>query len=323
MNNKMVAATVAGALTATLALAGCGTSYTLAGEDGQVTILAAFYPLQFISKQIGGEHVAVTTLTPQGAEPHDLELSPAHTRLISQADLVVFSSGLQPSVDDAVKARQPKHVVDAGTLATLETPHNEHGPHGSHAAGGHADGEEHSVGDGHDHGFTDPHFWLDPTLLNQAAQGVAKQLELIDPTNAGTYQANAQKLATRLANLDQQFEQGLATCGERSIVTAHEAFGYLAKRYNFEQIGISGIDPEAEPSPAQIRSVKAQIADRNITTIFFEALTSPKVTKTLASDLGITAKLLDPIEGLNDPSQDYFSVQEANLAALRSGMNCE
>ena len=253
MNNKMVAATVAGALTATLALTGCGTTNTLAGEDGQITILAAFYPLQFISEHIGGEHVAVTTLTPQGAEPHDLELSPAHTRLISQADLVVFSSGLQPSVDDAIKARQPKHVVDAGSLATLETAHDEHSSHDEHE---HADEEEHSVGDGHDHGFTDPHFWLDPTLLNQAAQGVAEQLEHIDPTNADAYRANAQELATRLADLDQQFEQGLATCTERSIVTSHEAFGYLAKRYNFEQIGISGIDPEAEPSPAQIRSVK-------------------------------------------------------------------
>lgn len=306
------AALAGGAVCAALALAGCSTS-TGASDDGRLHVLASFYPLQFITEQIGGDLVDVTSLTPQGAEPHDLELSPAKARQIGEADLVVFLSDFQPAVDTAIEARSPEHVVDAADSANLQA---------HELQGEHDDAEEHAADDGHDHGELDPHFWLDPLRLAAVSEDVVAELSAIDPAHAETYAARGAELVASLTDLDAQFTTGLSQCLSRLLVTTHEAFGYLADRYGLEQVGISGIDPEAEPSPARIKEVSATIRDRAVTTIFFETLISPKVAETLASDLGITATVLDPLESLSDPDGDYLTVMADNLASLRTGLGC-
>lgn len=300
------------ALTATTLLvttAACSPQTQAAGSD-QVQVLAAFYPLAFVAEQIGSERVSVTTLTPAGAEPHDLELAPAHTRKIGEADLVLFQTAFQPAVDEAVRARDPKNVIDSAHLATLALD-----PEHSH-------GDEEGGEDDHDHGPNDPHFWLDPELLSSYAGEVAEELSTLDPAGATEYAANLEQLQLSLENLDQDYSDGLATCKTRSIVLTHAAFGYPAQRYDFDQIAIIGVDPEAEPSPAKLKNVAATIGELGIDTIFFETLVSPKVAQTLAGDLGVSTQVLDPIEGLTEPDTSYFTIMESNLDALRTGMQC-
>ena len=111
------------ALAATAALAGCSSQGSGgpggAAESDGVTVLASFYPLQYVAQQIGGDLVTVNNLTPPAAEPHDLELSPAQVREIGTADLVVYLSGFQNAVDEGVEARATEHVVDAASAAGL------------------------------------------------------------------------------------------------------------------------------------------------------------------------------------------------------------
>lgn len=303
------------ALCAALALTGCASSPAGSSDDSQIQVLASFYPLQFITEQIGGDLISVTSLTPQGAEPHDLELSPAKARQIGEADLVVFLSDFQPAVDSAIEARNPAHVVDAANSANLQA----HELWGADHEEEHA---EHAADDGHDHGDLDPHFWLDPLRLAAVSEDVVAELSAIDPANAETYAARGATLAASLTDLDAEFTAGLSQCSSTLLVTTHESFGYLADRHGLEQVGISGIDPEAEPSPARIKEVSATIRDRGVTTIFFETLISPKVAQTLASDLAITATVLDPLESLSDSDASYFTVMADNLAALRTGLSC-
>ncbi|MBF0686922.1 MAG: zinc ABC transporter substrate-binding protein [Cellulomonas sp.] len=283
------------------------------GDDGTIRALASFYPLQMVTEEVGGDRVEVGSLTPPGAEPHDVELSPAQVAELGAADLVVYQSGFQPSVDDAVVQTAPEHVVDAADQADLEST-------GAHEDDEHAD-DEHAQ-DEHDHEGADPHFWLDPTRLAAVAGSVADALSEIDPDGAATYQANADALVDRLTELDEEYARALATCERRVVVTSHEAFGYLADRYDLDQVGISGIDPESEPSPARLREIGDVVQDEGVTTIFFETLASPKVAQTLAADLGVETAVLDPIEGVTDDSQDYFSIAEANLDALRVALSC-
>lgn len=283
-----LAATTIAALTLLTACSADGAASDDA--EGTVEVLASFYPLQFVVEQVGGEHVTVSNLTPAAAEPHDLELSPAQVRGISQADLVVYLSGLQAATDEAVDAQSPEHVVDSAEAAEADA--------------------------------ADPHFWLEPTRLSLVGDAVAAELSAIDPDNAADYAAGAEALTASLDQLDQDFAEGLARCQGATLVTSHEAFGYLAERYGLEQVGISGIDPEAEPSPARLKEVSSIIKDRGVTTIYFETLVSPKVTETLASDLGITSAVLDPLESLSDPDGDYRSVMLTNLEALQAGLGC-
>jgi zinc transport system substrate-binding protein len=284
------------------ALAACSP----AGEDGDTPhdVVAAFYPLQFVAERVGGEHVAVTSLTPPGGESHDLELSPSAVSRVGEADLVVYLSGFQAATDAAVVATSPAHVVDTAEAAALEV-----GP----------DGVEPGAG-----GSLDPHFWLDPTRLADVAHQVGDALAEIDPEHADDFAAAADDLVADLDALDADLEAGLAACRGATLVASHEAFGYLAQRYGLHQVGLSGIDPEVEPSPARLRDVAATVEAEGVRTLFFETLTSPKVTQTLADDLGVATAVLDPLEGLaEDDERDYLGVMRDNLAALTAGLTCE
>ncbi|WP_028048745.1 metal ABC transporter substrate-binding protein [Cellulomonas sp. URHD0024] len=293
-------------------ISGCSADATAGVRAGTVDVMASFYPLQFVAEQVGGDRVTVRSLTPPGAEPHDVELSPAQVSRLDRADLVVYLSGFQAAVDDAVELTDPAHVIDAAQDTTLSTPAQQHT---------HQD-EPRDPADDERHGTLDPHFWLDPTRMPALVQDVARTLSTIDPEGASQFTANATALAQRFEDLDTSYTDGLDTCRSRTFVTSHAAFGYLATRYDLEQVGISGIDPEAEPSPARLAAVQKIVRREDISTIFFESLVSPKVAETLASDLGITAAVLDPIEGLADPSDDYFSIAGRNLDALRTALEC-
>ncbi|MFE6970711.1 metal ABC transporter solute-binding protein, Zn/Mn family [Isoptericola sp. NPDC057653] len=288
------------------------------GSDGTLEVLASYYPLQYVAEQVGGDLVSVSNLTPPAAEPHDLELSPAQVREIGRADLVVYSSGFQAAVDEAVGTQDPEHVVDTSDVVHLEA-------HPGTAAGTAAEEDE---GDGHDHdeAALDPHFWLDPTRLVDVGHAVAAQLGAVDPEHSAVYAENADALAASLKDLDGQLSAGLKECATRTLVTSHAAFGYLAERYDLTQVGIVGLDPEAEPSPARLREVGAIVEENDVSTIFTETLTSPKVADTLAQDIGVTTAVLDPLEGLSKDDAasgaDYVSVMQDNLAALTEGLQC-
>lgn len=282
--------------------------------SGPVDVVAAFYPLKFVAQQVGGPEATITNLTKPGTEPHELELQPKQVAAIADADVMVYLKGLQPAVDKAVGQEKPKYVVEASKLTPLE----EHGTE--------VDGHEHGAEDTHGHDADsggDPHIWLDPTRLAAVTIGVGETFAQADPAHAQDYRARAADLKAKLDGLDNEFTTGLASCQRHEIVTSHAAFGYLAERYGLDQIGVNGVNPESEPSPARIAELQKLVKDKGVTTVFFETLASPKTAETLARDTGATAAVLDPLEGIKDESKaDYFSVMRANLDALRKALGC-
>nr|MBA3348883.1 zinc ABC transporter substrate-binding protein [Actinomycetota bacterium] len=163
----------------------------------------------------------------------------------------------------------------------------------------------------------DPHVWLDPTRYADLARRIGEAL------GDGK---QSRKLVDELSALDAEFEEGLADCARREIVTSHAAFGHLAKRYDLEQVAITGISPEAEPTPGELRSVVAEVRESGATTIFFETLVSPRLAETVAREIGAETAVLNPLEGLTEEQaaagEDYFSIMRANLAALREALGC-
>lgn len=279
-----------------------------AADGGGINVQASFYPLQWIAEQVGGGAVAVSTLTPPGAEPHDLELSAQDVGAISQADLVVYLSGFQAAVDDAVLQEADGSAFDAAEHTDLDLNYNpiEEGEQAS-------DGEE-----------ADVHFWLDPRRLADVADALAERLGEIDSENASTFTENAQALRAELEGLDTELREGLANCENSLLVTSHNAFGYLADAYGLTQIGITGLTPEEEPSAASLASIASFIEDNDVRTIYVETLVSPDIAETIASEAGVDTALLDPLEGLTEESDgsDYLEVMRSNLGALRAGQPC-
>ena len=323
-------------LTAALALSSCASgsgdpSAAGGGSSGTLSVQASFYPLQYVTERVGGDLVQVDSLTPAGAEPHDLELSPAAVDGLRTADAVVYLSGFQPAVDDAVAQAAPEHALDAvhaGVEGEEAHSAEEHGAaeeaHSEEAHGDEASAEEpHAEDDhGHDHGGEDPHFWLEPDRLAAVATEVAHELAEVDPDNAETYESNAEELATELAALDEEFAAGLATCERDTIVVSHDAYGYLADKYDLEQVAIAGLDPDTEPSPARLAEIGKVVEAEGVTTVFSESLVNPKVAETLAAEHGIETAVLDPVENQSDESADYQQVMRNNLEALRTALDC-
>lgn len=314
-------------LTAVLALAVAGCAAP-ADDDGSPRVVTALYPLQFLAAEVAGDRARVESIIPQAAEPHDVELAPAQVRRLGEADLVVFIAGFQPALDDAIAQRPPAVVIDAASELGLDlfgpgaTGHDD-----DHDDGDAHDGEAHDKASGaHDHSghdhSGDPHFWLDPTLLAALAEPVAAELSALDPDGAETYQTNAARLRAELDEIDDAYATTLATCERDVIVVSHEAFGFLAERYGLTQVGMSGLDPEGEPSPARLREIRDVVGEHDVTTIFTEALLNPKAAEVLAADLGLTTALLDPIEAQVDPEADYRDVMRANLENLATALDC-
>ncbi|MGW5783084.1 zinc ABC transporter substrate-binding protein [Streptomyces sp. NPDC003757] len=299
-------------------LSACSTDGAGAGNTDKFDVVASFYPMQYLAEQIGGEHVNVTTLTEPGQEPHDLELSARQTAQMGEADAVLYLKSLQPAVDEAVAQSDVKTKIDAASLTTLE----DHGDV-EHDHGGEEHAEEEHSEEG-EHGL-DPHVWLDPVKYAEIAGGVAKAFEKADPDHAADYRKNAEELAKKLGGLDTAFKDGLAKTGTKVFFTNHAAFGYLAERYGLTQEAINGLDPESEPSPARIKQLQQEARADGVTTVFYETLVSGKTAKTLAKDAGLKTDVLDPLEGITDQSRgdDYVSVMEANLKALRAALGAE
>ena len=283
-------------------------------------VMASFYPLQYLTEKIGGDLVSVESLTPPGAEPHDLELSNQKVQQLSQAGAVVYLKGFQSAVDKAVELNAPKTVIDVSTSVDLVDA-EKHESELDVADDDEKTEEAHEHE--HEHGSTDPHFWLDPTRMASAATQIGDALAQADPTNAETYKKNAASMKSQMEALSKKLVDGTAKCQHKEFVTSHEAFGYLADRTGLTQLGLSGLDPDSTPSPARLKQISDAVKAKGITTIFTEELLSPKVAETLAKDLGITTAVLDPIESQADDSKDYEAVMNENLEALQKALSCE
>jgi zinc transport system substrate-binding protein len=266
------------------------------GADGRLDVVAAFYPVAWAVDQVGGPAVDVQDLTPAGTEPHDLELTTGDVDDIEDADLVVvLGHNFQPAVEDAAARRS------AATVEILDSfP---------------------VAGD-------DPHLWLDPVAMQEIVGIVERALAAAEPAEAASFSQRAGTARDRLEQLHAEYEAGLAECERRELVTAHDAFGHLARRYNLETLPIAGVDPEQEPDANRIAEL-ADLVNRNgVTTVFTEELVSPDVANALAREAGgVRTETLNPLEGLTDNERDagddYISVMRANLSKLRVALGCE
>ncbi|MEU7135329.1 metal ABC transporter substrate-binding protein [Streptomyces sp. NPDC046261] len=323
---RITTATVALAATLGLVtLSACSTEGSSGRtKDGKLQVVASFYPMEYLAKEIGGEHVEVTGLTKPGVEPHDLELTPKQTGQLADAGAIVYLKGVQPVVDEAIKQSGNKHAVDAASLTQLEKHGTETGGH-DHGKDEHAEhGKDEHGHEGHDHDAAgaDPHIWLDPVKYAEVAKGVAKTLAEADPDHKGDFEKNTDALVKKLDALHKKFQDGLKNRASDTFITTHAAFGYLAERYGLTEEAIAGLDPESEPSAARMKDLHKLAKDHHVGTVFFETLASPDTAKTLAKDLDLKTDVLDPIEGLTDRSKgrDYIEVMESNLTALRKAL---
>jgi zinc transport system substrate-binding protein len=261
-------------------------------DDGPpADVVAAFFPLAATARALGGPDVSVRDLTPPGAEPHDLELTTTEMDAILDARLLVLMGrGFQPAVERGATRRS------GPTLEVL---------------------------DGLDAG-DDPHVWLDPVLMRRVSAQLAAAMGRAMPSTRAGLDARAARVDAELQALDADYRRGLADCDRHVIVTAHAAFGHVARRYGLRQQAIAGVSPEQEPDPRRLAELADLVRRDHVTTVFTERLVSPRVADTLARDAGVRTAVLDPIESpAGRPTfAGYLVAMRSNLRTLQRALGC-
>ena len=286
-------------------------------DGGGLRVVTAFYPLEWVVEEVGGDAVSVTNLTAVGAEPHELELTPAQRDDLEDGDVVfVMGNGFQPAVEEAATQRGGETVVVFDALPSLDAEGKVvEGKHDEDAGLHDAEGDA-----------LDPHVWLDPVLMAEIVDVVAAALAAADPDHAGEFEDRAVAVREALAALDAEYAAGLEQCESRVLVTAHDAFGYLTARYDLQAEGVAGISPETEADPARLAELADLVEAEDVTVVFTEELASPELAEALASEADVATDVLSPLEGLSaddeDAGEDYLSVMRRNLGKIRTALRC-
>lgn len=278
-------------------------------------VMASFYPMYDFAAKIGGDKAEVITLVPSGTEPHDWEPAAADIRNLEEADLFIYSgAGMEHWVDDVLASLDNKNLisVEASRGVALRDGHS------------HSHEEEEGAGEPEEEGQYDPHVWLSPLNAEKEMENIKNAYIKADPDNRDYYEANYELYASRFADLNQKFQDTLSSLPNKDIVVSHEAFGYLCDAYGLNQVGIEGLSPDSEPSPARMAEIIDFVRANHVRVIFFEELVSPKVAETIAKETGSSVQVLNPLEGLSDEElesgADYFSVMEENLKQLEAAL---
>lgn len=263
LHPSRLAALSVGLAMVALACANAGATPAPAGDA--LRVVASTTVFADIVKQIGGDHVDVSSIVPAGAGPEDYEPKPDDARRLADARLIVSNgAGLDDFLDDVIEA--------AGT-----------------------DAERLVLGDGIPtitvDGETNPHFWLDPTLVQRYyVPAIRDALVRLRPDATDDVAAAADAYAQRLQTLDAENTTKLAVipAERRKLVTFHDAFPYFAQHYGFELVGVILENPGQEPSAAELATLVREVKAAGVPAVFSEAQFDPKLARTLAEEAGIT-----------------------------------
>ena len=307
---------------ATALLAGCGAagSTTENTESDKLQVVTTFYPMYDFTKQVAQDDAEVSMLLEAGMEVHSFEPSSQMIAEIQDADVFIYNSPeMETWVPDVLASIDTSDMVvicasDAITLLEYEGEAHAH-DHESEEKGANA-GHSHTV---------DPHVWLDPVLAQTEVSTIADGLAEADPDNAEDYLENAGIYNGKLNELDEAYRAAFEGTENRTFVTQHAAFAYLAARYDLNQISVTGLNAEVEPSAAALATLSDYVKANNISHIYFENNASSQTAETLAEEVGVELAVLSPLEGITEEDQkkgsDYISVMLENLEALKKSIN--
>lgn len=278
--------------------------------DGKLNIVTTFYPVYEFTKQVAGDEASVELLIGAGTEPHDYEPSAKAVATIQDADAFVYENeNMETWVPDLLKTlknKEEKVIKATGNMLLLP---------GGEEEEDHDHGEE-----GHHHEY-DPHVWLSPKRAIKMVEHIRDSLSKAYPDKKATFEKNAAAYVKKLEALDKEFEDGLANAKQKSFVTQHAAFNYLALDYGLKQVPISGLSPDSEPSASRLAELTEYIKKNKIKYIYFEENASQALASTLAKETGVELDVLNPLESLTEEQTkdgaDYISIMQANLKALK------
>lgn len=270
-----------------------------AQAEEKLQVVASFSILGDMVEQVAGDHAVVTTIVGPDADAHIYTPSVADARAVAEADLIFVNGFGFETWSDAL-------IENAGTTAPVIVA---------------TDGIEPMLVDGE----VDPHAWNSLPNGLIYVENVAEALAAADPANAAAYRANAAAYAAEIEALHAEATAAFAElpAERRTVVTAHDAFGYMAREYDLEFLAPVGIDTEAEPSAQELADLVTQLKEREVAGLFVENITSPALVRQIADETGleIGGRLFsDALSESGGPATSYVAMYRHNLETLLASL---
>ncbi|MFE1748011.1 metal ABC transporter solute-binding protein, Zn/Mn family [Coleofasciculus sp. H7-2] len=272
-------------------------------------VVATFLPIYWFTSAVAGDKAQIEVLVPPGSEVHEYQATPANVQAIAQADVLVKNGlGLEEFLQETIKNSgnaQLKEIDSSKGMNALED------------ASPVVNGQDATSEEDHNHAEANPHVWLDPVRAKQQVENIRDGLIAANPENKATYQANATAYIQQLEALDKEFQQRLQPYRGCTYVTFHDAYPYIAQRYQLKQVAVVQI-PEDNLSPADIQKAVGAVKKYNVKALLGEPGTDNKLLKSLSTDLKLTLRTIDPLENGPLNPEHYFTAMKQNLQTLEA-----
>lgn len=294
-----------------LAAAGCSQSNSAATLKAQnasplppkVKVVTTFLPMYWFASAVAGDKAEVEILVPPGTEVHEYQATPANVQAIAKANVLVKNGlGLEEFLEGTVKNAGNSQLKEIEASKGIQALKEE---------------DDHKGEKQHDHAQGNPHVWLDPVLARQQVENIRDGLIAADPNNKASYEANAATYIQQLDALDKEFQQRLQPYRGCTYVTFHDAYPYIAKRYNLKQVAVVQI-PEDNLSPSDVQKAVSTVKQFKVKTLLGEPGTDNKLLQGLSQDLKLTVRAIDPLENGSLDPQTYFTAMNNNLQTLET-----
>ncbi len=308
-------------------------------------IYASFFPIYNLTKQIAGDKFEVKSFTNLKTESHGFEpsakeiaeLSTSKLMFVNGAGMEEWEEAVKNTVDidivntsegiDLIKASEDDHDHDHED-ADHEHDHEDADHDHDHEDADHDHGHENGK-EGHEHhhhhGEFDPHIWLDPANGKAQAKVIADKLSEVDPANKDYYMANYEKIAKELDDIVAEYKDKFASVDNKKFIVPHQAFGYLAREFDLEQIPLNSLTSTGEADAKVLKEVSDLAKAEKIKTVFYEMGGSDKEAKTLADEIGAEAKPINTLEFATDEelssNKTYQEMIKENLEAIYDSLS--
>ncbi len=277
----------------------CSTSNSNVTEsEGLLNVSVSFNAMKELVKVIGKEKVSISTIVPDGIEPHDFEPKAQDLINLNNSSIFVYNGlGIELWAEEAIEASDNTEliVVNASQNANLIT--------------------NTSVDAIDEHGQYDPHVWLSLTGAKSQALAIKEALIKADTANEAFYEQNYEDFAAQLDTLQDTYKTKFDSLDKKSFVSGHAAFAYLCREFGLEQNSVEDVFAEGQPSAQQLAELVNYCKENNVTTIFAEELASPEVSKTLANEVGAKVDTIYTIESSED-NKTYLERMSDNLEKI-------
>lgn len=284
--------------------------------SSKLVVSVSTFSLLETAHAVAGDVLEMHSIVPAGSDVHMFSPNPAQVAELSRSVLFIYNGAGFETWAEKLTATLPKTtaIIDMSRHVILQKNGEAHSP-------GEIDEHEH-----HHDGTYDPHYWLDIDNMITMTQTLDAEFSKLLPDQADQFHKNGAAYIAELQKLKSEYATGLSECKNRTLVSNHDAFGYLARANKLENVSVIGLSSDEQPNAQTMARVVEVVKEHGVKTIFFEALINDNVSQTIARESDAKAVSLQPLENISEDElkshQTYLSIMRENLKKLREAMEC-